>query len=530
MTRRVCFRKTVLWFAVLLFTYFVADNVNNTFAEQLAFAAPGPYQVTGIKTSKSDDGIILRVTGSAPPTFTMYELFEPERIILDIADGSFAESLKLPMELGTGPVTQIKGQVLDDKEPLIARLEMITSGAASYNVERDENDIVVSFKQSKGGEKAPAIMASAKKVPAMPEKADEPVEQKEQEMEPAQPEEVKVVQAEEASAPVSPGTAPVLDEFVYAGYEKQPITVDFYKIDLHNVFRLFGEISGMNIVIAQGVGGTLTLALDNVPWDFVLDVILNLQNLQAIERYNTLVIAPKGATFDWPEREEEKVAVKKDKALLEEVEKLQVIQKMELPPEVLEAQKLIRQARAHEKQEEFDDALMLYEKAFEMWPDNGKLAARLASLYLVHMGMNAKAVYYGKQALKIDENDSASALYTAIGLANMKKNAEAGEYFESAVSSKRPDSEALISYAMFSEDNGNYINALLLLARHENLYGDSLDTMIARARILDKEGNSEKAAAEYRAILLSGYQLPADLTRYIKGRLALEGAKSQGPM
>ena len=63
-----------------------------------------------------------------------------------------------------------------------------------------------------------------------------------------------------------------------------------------------------------------------------------------------------------------------------------------------------------------------------------------------------------------------------------------------------------------------------------SLYGDSLDTMISRARILDKEGNSEKAVAEYRAILLSGYQLPADLKRYIKGRLALEGAKSKGQM
>jgi type IV pilus assembly protein PilQ len=165
-----------------------------------------------------------------------------------------------------------------------------------------------------------------------------------------------------------------------------------------------------------------------------------------------------------------------------------------------------------------------------MWPDNGKLAARLASLYLVNMGMNAKAVYYGKQALKIDEKDSASALYTAIGLANMKKNAEAKEYFEIAVSGKRPDSEALISYAMFSEDSGDYLNALLLLARHEDLYGDTLDTMIARARIQDKEGNTEKAVAEYKAILLSGYQLPADLTRYIKGRLALESSKSQSLM
>ncbi|MGW8287360.1 MAG: tetratricopeptide repeat protein [Desulfobulbales bacterium] len=525
--------------------------MNNAMAEQLAFAAPGPYQVTGINTSKSDDGITLRVTGSGPPTFTMYELFEPERVILDIADGSFNDSLKFPMKLDAGPVTQIQGKILDDKKPLVARLEMITAGDASYSVEREENDILISFKQKEAGTEAPAIMASAKKSPGVEKMETEPAQElkeleveaaqpEEVKIEAAQPEEVKVEQAEEpmsvqpeaksSPAPQPKSAPPIADEFKMAGYDKQPITVDFYKIDLHNVFRLFGEISGMNIVIAEGVGGTLTLALDNVPWDFVLDVILNLKNLQAIERYNTLVIAPKGATFDWPERVEEKVAVKKDKAILAETEKLQVVQKMELSPEVIDAQKLIREARDLEKQEEFDDALKMYEKAFEMWPDNGKLAARLASLYLVNMGMNAKAVYYGKQALKIDENDSVSALYTAIGLANMKKNAEAKEYFEIAVSGKRPDSEALISYAMFSEDSGDYLNALLLLARHEDLYGDTLDTMIAKARIQDKEGNTEKAIAEYKAILLSGYQLPADLARYIKGRLALESSKSQGRM
>jgi len=540
MAHRVCFRITVLWFAMLLFTYFLVSNVNTAVAEQLAFAAPGPYQITGIKTTKSDQGVMLRVTGSAPPTFTMYELFEPQRVILDIADGSFAGSLKLPLTPGEGPVAQIKGKILDDKEPLIARLEMFTTGDASYTVERDVNDIVIYFKQ-KGAKvaaaetpKPPAIAASAKKSPVAETSPQvEVVEQPmEKEMEPAQPEEEKVTEpvSMPVKASVTAAAPQVLDEFTYAGYEKQPITVDFYKIDLHNVFRLFGEISGMNIVVTAGVGGNLTLALDNVPWDFVLDVILNLQNLQAIERYNTLVIAPKGTTFEWPEREIETVAVKKDRAILEEGEKLQVIQKMELSPEVLDAQRLTREARALEKQEEYEDALALYEKAFEMWPENGKLAARLSSLYLVHMGMNAKAVFYGKEALKIDQSDQTSALYTAIGLANMKRNDEAKEYFDMAVSGKRPESEAVISYAMFSEENGNYLDALLLLARHEDQYGDSLDTMIARARILDKEGNSAKAAAEYRAILLSGYQLPADLTRYIKGRLVLEEAKSQGQM
>ena len=79
----------------------------------------------------------------------------------------------------------------------------------------------------------------------------------------------------------------------------------------------------------------------------------------------------------------------------------------------------------------------------------------------------------------------------------MQRTAEAKEYFEMAVSGTRPDSEALISYAMFAEENGNYVDALLLLARHEDLYGDSLDTMISRARILDKEGNSEQATGQY---------------------------------
>jgi type IV pilus assembly protein PilQ len=547
MTRRVCFRKTVLWLAALLFTCFVADNVSNAIAGQLAFAAPGPYQVTEIKASMSDDGVLLRVTGSAPPTFTMYELFEPERIVLDIADGSFADSVTFPLEPAAGPVKQIKGKILDDKEPLVARLEMFTAGDASHTVKRDGNDIVISFRQKES--KTPSIVASAKKIPPPPQKnVAVPLATTEKKVEAAPPAEgktpppmVPIPTAAAPSPPIStetvsmPAKAPaaagrIPDEFLYAGYKKQPITVDFYKIDLHNVFRLFGEISGMNIVIAQGVGGTLTLALDNVPWDFVLDVILNLHSLQAIERHNTLVIAPQGATFEWPEHEEERVAVKKDAAILMEEEKLQVIQRVEMSPEALQARKLTSKARVLEKQEEYEDALALYEEAYAIWPDNGRLASRLASLYLVHMGMNAKAVYYGKEALKLDEYDAASSLYTAIGLANMKRNDEAKEYFKMAVSGKKPESEALISYAMFSEENGEYLDALLALARHEDLYGDSLDTMIARARILDKEGNSDKAAAEYRAILLSGYQLPADLVRFIKGRLALEGKKPGGQM
>jgi type IV pilus assembly protein PilQ len=45
--------------------------------------------------------------------------------------------------------------------------------------------------------------------------------------------------------------------------------------------------------------------------------------------------------------------------------------------------------------------------------------------------------------------------------------------------------------------------------------------MVSKARIHDKQGQRDAAAAQYQAILLSGYEIPPDLARYIKGRASL---------
>jgi len=82
------------------------------------------------------------------------------------------------------------------------------------------------------------------------------------------------------------------DSFEFSGYKATRISVDFYKIDLHNVFRLFRQISGINLIVDESVSGSLTLALSDVPWDFALDIILNLKNLKKVERHNTVVIYP----------------------------------------------------------------------------------------------------------------------------------------------------------------------------------------------------------------------------------------------
>jgi type IV pilus assembly protein PilQ len=85
--------------------------------------------------------------------------------------------------------------------------------------------------------------------------------------------------------------------------------------------------------------------------------------------------------------------------------------------------------------------------------------------------------------------------------------------------------EALMSFATFSENNGQNDAALKLINKYHSYYGESFDTMLAKARILDKLGRSQDATKEYRAIYASGFSLPTDLGQYIEGRLAVTGSK-----
>ena len=57
-------------------------------------------------------------------------------------------------------------------------------------------------------------------------------------------------------------------------YTGEPISVNLRDVDLKDFFRLIHEISGLNIVLDPSVKGTVTLVLDDVPWDQALDIVL----------------------------------------------------------------------------------------------------------------------------------------------------------------------------------------------------------------------------------------------------------------
>jgi type IV pilus assembly protein PilQ len=74
-------------------------------------------------------------------------------------------------------------------------------------------------------------------------------------------------------------------------YTGKRISLNFKDADLKDVFRLFHEITGFNIVLDPAVSGTLTIVLENVPEDQALDIILKNNGLDKVFDNNVIRIA-----------------------------------------------------------------------------------------------------------------------------------------------------------------------------------------------------------------------------------------------
>ena len=62
-------------------------------------------------------------------------------------------------------------------------------------------------------------------------------------------------------------------------YEGQPVSLKVVQISVTDFFRTISELSGLNILIDPEVGGSLTLNVEQVPWDQLFDAVLQSQGL-----------------------------------------------------------------------------------------------------------------------------------------------------------------------------------------------------------------------------------------------------------
>jgi type IV pilus assembly protein PilQ len=78
-------------------------------------------------------------------------------------------------------------------------------------------------------------------------------------------------------------------------YVGKRVSFEFKDIDIHNLLRIIAEISKKNIVVADDVGGKITVRLRNVPWDQALDLVLRSKSLGKEEFGNIIRVAPLAA-------------------------------------------------------------------------------------------------------------------------------------------------------------------------------------------------------------------------------------------
>ena len=79
-------------------------------------------------------------------------------------------------------------------------------------------------------------------------------------------------------------------EKVYSG---EKISLVFDDADIRKIFNLIGEVSDMNIIVAEEVKGTISLRLIDVPWDQALDLVMETKELGMLQAGNVVRILPK---------------------------------------------------------------------------------------------------------------------------------------------------------------------------------------------------------------------------------------------
>ena len=71
-----------------------------------------------------------------------------------------------------------------------------------------------------------------------------------------------------------------------------PMSMNFPKIELRTALQLIADFSGVNMVVSDSVSGTLSLRLNQVPWDQVLYTVLQTKGLGQQTLGDVLWVAP----------------------------------------------------------------------------------------------------------------------------------------------------------------------------------------------------------------------------------------------
>jgi type IV pilus assembly protein PilQ len=75
-------------------------------------------------------------------------------------------------------------------------------------------------------------------------------------------------------------------------YTGDPLTLTFQDLETRAVLQLLADFSDLNIVVSDSVTGSVTLRLQDVPWDQALDIVMTTKGLDMRRNGNVILVAP----------------------------------------------------------------------------------------------------------------------------------------------------------------------------------------------------------------------------------------------
>ena len=102
-------------------------------------------------------------------------------------------------------------------------------------------------------------------------------------------------------------------------YTGDRLSLHFQDIEVRSVIAILAEFTGQNVVAGDDVTGTITLKLDDVPWDEALDFIMMTKDLGKYETGNVTLISPLDRIRTYKEKQQatERVVAQLDPLITE---------------------------------------------------------------------------------------------------------------------------------------------------------------------------------------------------------------------
>jgi type IV pilus assembly protein PilQ len=273
---------------------------------------PGVGTIRQVNLTQSDGNTQVNVSGSGQLTYHSMRLHNPDRLVLDFAGSRLRTSEnRIPSNLD--PVREVR---MAQYRPDVSRVVIdLREPGVTYAIQGRGNSVTVTFSPAKNSTGAASSTSGAPTASVTTTRLQNPSASEESRREvadnqPAVPSPATVLPvnltqpagalaapaAGEPSALGSQAAATQAAPPAAAGqtkYTGEPISVNLKDVDLRDFFRLIHEISGLNVVVDPNVKGSLTIVLDDVPWDQALDIVLQNNDLDKQLEGNVLRIATK---------------------------------------------------------------------------------------------------------------------------------------------------------------------------------------------------------------------------------------------